>query len=331
MEVIPSLSTSMSIPHPSIVLGGKVSSSMPECLSHDSLNAEAFCRQPPSNDHDFEKKFEEWLQTIDHYEKAPPSEWISRQEAKNELTSLTSPFETYMSFYEPVFENISLIDETSDGSENVEWTERRSTSSNESSGSDDRSTRTGTNQLGGVYANGRPLPVPLREKIISMANSGTKPCQISRELRVSHGCVSKILSKYRDTGSIRPGKIGGSKPKKSLPQVVTAIAIYKHYRPSMYSWEIRDRLISDGICSSTNVPSVSSINRIIRTKLSHKNNHEANESIEDKLKLVEQTHVYDHVLPRNGMINHMEKESPSPYPPDPGYTTIFPSSNSNPL
>uniref|UniRef100_A0A914ZU42 Paired domain-containing protein n=1 Tax=Parascaris univalens TaxID=6257 RepID=A0A914ZU42_PARUN len=62
--------------------------------------------------------------------------------------------------------------------------------------------RTGTNQLGGTYANGRPLPAYLRERIIHMAKSGTKPCQISRELRVSHGCVSKILSKYRDTGSI---------------------------------------------------------------------------------------------------------------------------------
>ncbi|VDK28383.1 unnamed protein product [Gongylonema pulchrum] len=79
--------------------------------------------------------------------------------------------------------------------------------------------RTGTNQLGGIFANGRPLPSHLRERIIEMAASGTKPCQISRELQVSHGCVSKILSKYRDTGSIRPGKIGGSKPKKSIPQV----------------------------------------------------------------------------------------------------------------
>uniref|UniRef100_A0A183UYL8 Paired domain-containing protein n=1 Tax=Toxocara canis TaxID=6265 RepID=A0A183UYL8_TOXCA len=108
------------------------------------------------------------------------------------------------------------------------------------------------------------LPAHLRERIIRMATSGTKPCQISRELRVSHGCVSKILSKYRDTGSIRPGKIGGSKPKKSLPQVVTAIAIYKRCRPSMYSWEIRDRLIADGVCSALNVPSVSSINRFPR-------------------------------------------------------------------
>ncbi|VDM93315.1 unnamed protein product, partial [Onchocerca ochengi] len=88
--------------------------------------------------------------------------------------------------------------------------------------------RTGKNQLGGIYANGRPLPVHLRERIIQMAASGIKPCQISRQLQVSHGCVSKILSRYRDTGSIRPGKIGGSKPKKSLPQQLRFTSIVNH-------------------------------------------------------------------------------------------------------
>ncbi|KAI1727278.1 Paired box domain-containing protein [Ditylenchus destructor] len=131
--------------------------------------------------------------------------------------------------------------------------------------------RTGTNQLGGKYSNGRPLPVALRSYIITMASQGVKPCHISRKLRVSHGCVSKILSKYRDTGSIKPGKIGGSKPKKSLPEVVTAILIYKTYRPSMYSWEIRERLLADTICNKGNVPSVSSINRILRAKFLNRN------------------------------------------------------------
>ncbi len=70
-----------------------------------------------------------------------------------------------------------------------------------------------------------------------------------------------VVHRFRDTGSIHPGKIGGSKPKKSLPEVITAIAIYKHYRPSMYSWELRDRLLADGVCTVLNVPSVSSINR----------------------------------------------------------------------
>lgn len=71
------------------------------------------------------------------------------------------------------------------------------------------------NQLGGVFINGRPLPNHIRHKIVEMAHHGIRPCVISRQLRVSHGCVSKILCRYQETGSIRPGAIGGSKPRVS--------------------------------------------------------------------------------------------------------------------
>ncbi|NXG13617.1 PAX3 protein, partial [Grallaria varia] len=86
------------------------------------------------------------------------------------------------------------------------------------------------NQLGGVFINGRPLPNHIRHKIVEMAHHGIRPCVISRQLRVSHGCVSKILCRYQETGSIRPGAIGGSKPKVSpscLPgagQTLAAVA-----------------------------------------------------------------------------------------------------------
>uniref|UniRef100_A0A096M4H7 Paired domain-containing protein n=1 Tax=Poecilia formosa TaxID=48698 RepID=A0A096M4H7_POEFO len=128
----------------------------------------------------------------------------------------------------------------------------------------------GVNQLGGVFINGRPLPHEVRHRIVELAQHGVRPCEISRRLRVSHGCVSKILTRYNETGSIRPGLIGGSKPKVATPTVVQKILQLKHNSPTMFAWEIRDRLVLEQVCDPSNVPSISSINRIIRRKVQAK-------------------------------------------------------------
>ncbi|NP_001158408.1 paired box transcription factor pax1/9 [Saccoglossus kowalevskii] len=123
------------------------------------------------------------------------------------------------------------------------------------------------NQLGGVFVNGRPLPNGIRLRIVELAQLGIRPCDISRQLRVSHGCVSKILARYNETGSILPGAIGGSKPRVTTPTVVKHIKEYKRMDPGIFAWEIRDRLIADNVCDKYNVPSVSSISRILRNKV----------------------------------------------------------------
>ncbi|XP_054268667.1 paired box protein Pax-6-like [Macrosteles quadrilineatus] len=75
------------------------------------------------------------------------------------------------------------------------------------------------------------------------------------------GAVTKLLGTLRP-----PGLIGGSKPKVATPAVVSKIEQYKRENPTIFAWEIRERLISEGVCTNATAPSVSSINRILRNR-----------------------------------------------------------------
>ncbi|XP_052866547.1 LOW QUALITY PROTEIN: paired box protein Pax-6 [Anopheles cruzii] len=185
----------------------------------------------------------------------------------------------------------------------------------------------GINQLGGVYVNGRPLPDSTRQKIVELAHSGARPCDISRILQVSNGCVSKILGRYYETGSIKPRAIGGSKPRVATAAVVSKIAEYKAECPSIFAWEIRDRLLSEGTCNNDNIPSVSSINRVLRNLASNKEtSSQSNETVYEKIKLFNNTSGHWTWCQNIGSgqfnfsshpIPHLSLKSPAEQPPKP--------------
>ena len=71
---------------------------------------------------------------------------------------------------------------------------------------------------------------------------------------------------YVSANHTRPSWVGGSKPKVATPQVVASIEQYKRENPTIFAWEIREKLMNSNVCKPNNCPSVSSINRILRNR-----------------------------------------------------------------
>ncbi|XP_055853729.1 paired box protein Pax-6-like isoform X2 [Episyrphus balteatus] len=117
-----------------------------------------------------------------------------------------------------------------------------------------------------LFPGGSPSPTTLsalvsQQRILELSRFGLRGYDIAQHMLTQQGAVSKLL------GSLRPpGLIGGSKPKVATPTVVSKIEQYKRENPTIFAWEIRERLISEGVCTNATAPSVSSINRILRNR-----------------------------------------------------------------
>ena len=96
--------------------------------------------------------------------------------------------------------------------------------------------------------------------LIFLSFNNLKTLQPARDCNF-YSNIFFLLCRYYETGNYKAGVIGGSKPKVATPPVVDAISKYKKENPTMFAWEIRDRLLTEGVCNQENVPSVSSINR----------------------------------------------------------------------
>lgn len=93
-------------------------------------------------------------------------------------------------------------------------------------------------------------------------------------MRVSHGCVSKILYRYAETGTVVPGQIGGaSKQSRKMVENMEHKALEIHLKnPDVPAAQIREILMAKGFCNRENAPSTHSIAKLIRSqqKLSKK-------------------------------------------------------------
>ncbi|XP_049861932.1 paired box protein Pax-6-like [Schistocerca gregaria] len=100
-----------------------------------------------------------------------------------------------------------------------------------------------------------------QQRLLELSRLGLRHYDLASHVLTQQGAVSKLLGTLRP-----PGLIGGSKPKVATPAVVSKIEQYKRENPTIFAWEIRERLISEGVCTNATAPSVSSINRILRNR-----------------------------------------------------------------
>ncbi|KAJ1349708.1 hypothetical protein KIN20_005328 [Parelaphostrongylus tenuis] len=95
--------------------------------------------------------------------------------------------------------------------------------------------RKGTNLYGRPYCPGRPLSMVERRRIIDLHMSGMKVNAISKALCISHGCVSKIISRYRQTGILSPASSPEQRrtrrKKNESPPSASSLVDLHEYKP----------------------------------------------------------------------------------------------------
>ena len=103
-----------------------------------------------------------------------------------------------------------------------------------------------TNQLGGKFVNGKPLSPEKRWRIIELAHLGFRACDISKRLKVTHGCISKLLAKYKRTSSfdtVDNSLVNGHWIR--VDEVGRKIEQSKMTQPPTFPWEMIEKMLQE--------------------------------------------------------------------------------------
>ena len=88
---------------------------------------------------------------------------------------------------------------------------------------------------------GRPYSEDLRERIVAAVEAGHSRRAAAQMFAVSPSCAVKLLRRWRETGSVKPGKTGGTKGSKLEAHGEWLLASIKE-KPDLTLQEIQARL-----------------------------------------------------------------------------------------
>ena len=124
------------------------------------------------------------------------------------------------------------------------------------------------NQHGQVYNEGKSYPQVIRENVLDLHNAGLSNREISADARVSIGFVNKVIREYNENNFSMPKKaLCGRKKSPVFEDVVSYVEIKKLSKLSIYSYELQNRLLLDGVCMPNEIPTKATINKYLRQDL----------------------------------------------------------------
>ncbi len=92
----------------------------------------------------------------------------------------------------------------------------------------------------------RPLSMDLRERIVAAVEGGGSRQGAARRFDVSPSCVIKLMQRWRATGSLAPGRMGGWKDY-ALAEHEALVRALLTERPDLTLEELREALAQQGI------------------------------------------------------------------------------------
>lgn len=117
---------------------------------------------------------------------------------------------------------------------------------------------------------GKALPIEVRNEIIEKWLNNEGLSNISRQLNLPYKTVANIVDLWVDNGSIEPRQPHRVGVRTARTDDVIAYTEYlKTNKPSIYAKEIQQQLQNNNVCLPENVPSRSSITRILTDDLGY--------------------------------------------------------------
>ena len=123
------------------------------------------------------------------------------------------------------------------------------------------------NQAGGLFDNGRRLPNFVRERVLDLHHGGVSQRTIAQQLWASRRFVQNVLRDYDLTNSCfqPPKRYKGH--TVLTPDAAECIEIEKICKPSIYTSELQNRLVLDGVLHPADLPHPSTITKFVRNEL----------------------------------------------------------------